>query len=164
MKAVPSARAKTLLLVFAIILPCPCGAWEAFCIRVADGDSITVEHNGEKIRIRLYGIDCPELKGEPFGRKAKKYTRDMVLGKLVKIEPVDRDRYGRTVAWVEVDGRNLNHELLKTGLAWWYWKYAPNDSTLQTLEESARRQNVGVWSQPNPIPPWEWRKKMRKRP
>ena len=73
--------------------------------------------------------------------------------------PRETDRYGRTVADVIlVDGRILNHELVRAGLAWRYRKYAPDIGTLAQLEAAARDAKRGLWSQPNPLPPWEWRK------
>ncbi len=73
--------------------------------------------------------------------------------------PWDTDRYGRTVADVIlVDGRTLNHELVRAGLAWRYRRYAPDIGTLAQLEAAARDAKRGLWSLPNPVPPWEWRK------
>jgi micrococcal nuclease len=63
------------------------------------------------------------------------------------VRPVDTDRYGRTP----------NHELVRSGLAWWFEKYAPGDATLARLEAEAREARRGLWSQPHPIPPWDWR-------
>jgi micrococcal nuclease len=82
----------------------------------------------------------------------------------VKVGPRDTDRYRRTVADVIlVDGRILNHERVRAGLAWWYRKYAPESSTLAQLE-AARDAKRGLWSQPNPVPPWEGRKTKGKAP
>jgi hypothetical protein len=77
----------------------------------------------------------------------------------VTVQPRDIDRYGRTVALVVLpDGRTLNHELVRSGFAWWYQKYAPADTTLEQLEAEARATRRGLWSQASPIPPWDWRK------
>jgi endonuclease YncB( thermonuclease family) len=57
------------------------------------------------------------------------------------------------------DGRNLNRELVQAGLAWWYRKYAPDDRELEKLEAEARSAKRGLWQDPNPVPPWEFRKK-----
>lgn len=70
----------------------------------------------------------------------------------------DTVRYGRTVAEVILpDGRSLNYELVRTGYAWWYVKCAPADQELKRLEAEARAEKRGLWIQPNPTPPWEWR-------
>ncbi len=131
-------------------------------VGISDGDTITVLHNGKGERIRLHGIDCPE-KRQAFGKRAKQLTSNLVFGKTVTVQVVDRDRYGRTIAEVLLpDGRSLNRELVKAGFAWWYWRYVPDDETLAQLEREARRAKRGLWADPNPVPPWEWRG-MRKR-
>ena len=87
-------------------------------VGVADGDTITVMHNGKGKRIRLHGIDCPE-KRQAFGNRAKQFTSKLVFGKTITVQVADRDRYGRTVGEVLLpDGRSLNHELVRAGLAW----------------------------------------------
>ena len=125
-------------------------------VGVSDGDTITVLRNRTPIKVRLHGIDCPEI-GQDFGSRAKAFTSELVFGRVVKVVPWDTDRYGRTVADVILaDGRILNHELVRAGLAWWYRKYAPDIGTLAQLEAAARDAKRGLWSQPNPVPPWEW--------
>ena len=57
------------------------------------------------------------------------------------------------------DGMNLNQELVKDGRCWWYRKYAPGDTVLEGLENEAREARKGLWADPDPMPPWEWRKK-----
>ncbi len=123
-------------------------------ISIADGDTITVLVEKTEHKIRFSGIDCPERK-QAFGAKAKKFTGDRAFGKQVTVEVVDRDRYGRDIGMVILpDGSNLNHALVKAGLAWWYRKYSPKDKTLESLESAARKARVGLWSDPKPIPPW----------
>ncbi len=130
-------------------------------VGVSDGDTITVLHNGKGERIRLHGIDCPE-KRQAFGKRAKQFTSTLVFGKTVTVQVVDRDRYGRTVGEVLLpDGRSLNHELVRAGLAWMYRRYT-NDQSLSDLEEEARVARRGLWADPHAVPPWEWRI-MRKR-
>ncbi len=131
-------------------------------VGVSDGDTITVLHNGKGERIRLHGIDCPE-KRQAFGNRAKQFTSKLVFGTTVTVQVVDRDRYGRTVGLVLLpDGRSLNHELVKAGFEWWYWRYTPDDETLAQLEREARGAKRGLWADPHAVPPWEWRI-MRKR-
>ena len=103
------------------------------------------------------GIDCPE-KRQAFGNRAKQFAPALVFGKTVTVSVLDVDRYGRTVGEVILpDGRVLNHELVRAGLAWWYRKYAPDDDTLKQLEAEARQAKRGLWVEPNPMPPWAWR-------
>jgi len=115
-------------------------------------------HGGRAERIRLYGIDCPEGK-QAFGTRAKEFTGDFVFGKTVTVEVKDTDHYGRTVGQVIApDGRSLNRELVRAGLAWWYQRYAKHDDELARLEVAARRAGLGLWADPNPVPPWDFRK------
>lgn len=150
------------LLTVALILTSPLTAlaWTAKVVGVSDGDTIRVMHNGREEKIRLFGVDCPE-KDQDFGNKAKRFTSDMVFGKTVEVEQVDRDQYGRTVAWVTVDGRSLNKELLRAGLAWWYRSHARKDAELAQLENEARQNRLGLWSHRDPVPPWKFRRDNR---
>ena len=126
-------------------------------IGVSDGDTITVLRDRTPTKIRLMGIDCPESK-QDFGSRAKSVTSELAFGQVVKVQRRDTDRYGRTVADVILpDGRSLNQELVRQGMAWHYLRYAPKDVTLSRLEAEARAKKLGLWSQPNPVPPWEWR-------
>lgn len=148
-----------LAIVFNIILPPIVLANYGKVIGISDGDTITVLINETPIKIRLYGIDCPE-RGQEFGQKAKRFASDMVFGKTVMIKPTDKDRYGRTVAWVYVEGKSLNEELVKAGLAWHYKKYS-SDIKLSDAELKARNKKIGLWSNPHSIPPWEYRRLKR---
>ncbi|NKE70185.1 thermonuclease family protein [Candidatus Manganitrophus noduliformans] len=127
-------------------------------VKVSDGDTISVMHQGRAQKVRLHGIDAPE-KRQAFGNRAKKFTSDLAFGRVVTVQAVDVDRYGRIVGEVILpDGRSLNRKLVKAGLAWWYRKYS-KDKSLGELEEEARSARRGLWIDPNPIPPWEFRKK-----
>ncbi|MCC6743623.1 MAG: thermonuclease family protein [Acidobacteria bacterium] len=126
-------------------------------VAVADGDTITVLRGREQIRVRLYGVDAPE-DGDPYSRVAKRTTSDLVSGRTIRVDPVDTDRYGRVVARVTTDdGRDLGQELVRSGLAWWYRRYADDDGELTRLEAEARSARRGLWADPNPVPPWEAR-------
>lgn len=84
----------------------------------------------------------------------------MVAGKVVKVWETDTDRYGRTVAFVFSNGVDLNKELLKAGLVWHYKKYS-RDVEFAKLENKARASKIGLWSEPDPVPPWKFRKKKK---
>jgi len=148
------------LLLF--ILPSPLLAWQGKVIGISDGDTIRVLHDRQEIKIRLWGIDCPESH-QDFGTRAKKYTSELAFGQIVEIEEVDKDRYGRTVALATLpDGKILNEALVSAGLAWVYTKYCNRPvecSRWWELERVARSQKTGLWSMPNAIPPWEFRRK-----
>jgi len=136
----------------------PAADFTGRCVAIADGDTITVMYHGREERIRLHGIDCPEKK-QPFSDAARKFTGEMVFNKVVTVEFRDRDRYGRTVGWVTTsDGRVLNLELVKAGLAWWYREYAPDDERLAEAESAARQARKGLWADKDPIPPWRFRR------
>lgn len=125
-------------------------------VAVLDGDTIEVLRHGKAERIRLRGVDCPEKK-QPFGQKAKQFTSSLVFGKTVTVVPSEKGRYGRTIGDVFLPtGVNLSYELVKAGLAWWYHKYS-DDVVLAALELEAQVAKRGLWIDPHPIPPWEYR-------
>ena len=127
-------------------------------VAVLDGDTVEVLHDGKAERIRLNGVDCPEKK-QAFGQKAKQFTSSLVFGKTVVVVPSEKDRYKRTVGDVFLpDGVNVSYELVKAGLGWWYRKYS-DDVILAGLELQAQLERRGLWTDPSPIPPWEWRKR-----
>lgn len=150
-------RATILALLFVL---CPIfvhAEYTGQVVGVTDGDSIKVMHDGKAEKIRLIGIDCPE-KRQPFGTRAKEFTSHLAFGQEVHVREKGRDRYGRTLAAVILpDGRSLNEELLKAGLAWWFRKYS-KDLRLGELERQARVAKRGLWAEPHPVPPWEWRR------
>ena len=117
-------------------------------VGVSDGDTITVLRDRTQVRIRLYGVDCPET-GQDFGSRAKQFTSELAFGKIVKVVPRATDRYGRIVADVVLpDGRVLNDELIKAGLAWWYRQHAQNIGTLSELEARDRWRSVQRFTAP----------------
>ena len=84
----------------------------------------------------------------------------LALGEEVTLQTHGLDKYGRTLADVFLrNGTNVNHTLVKEGWCWWYRKYAPGDTVLEGLEQSAREAKRGLWADPQPVPPWEWRKR-----
>ena len=133
-------------------------------IGVADGDTITVLHNGVPEKVRLFGIDAPE-RHQPFGMRAKQFVSNLAFGKVVEINPAGHDRWKRTIAEVVLpDGRYLNREVVHAGFAWWFRKYAPSDDELEDLEGKARAARRGLWADADPVPPWEWRASQRSKP
>jgi micrococcal nuclease len=128
-------------------------------VGVSDGDTLTVLVDGRRqVKVRLHGIDAPESH-QAYGSRAKQFTSEAAFGQAVRVQVQDTDRYGRSVALVFLhDGQSLNQALLRAGMAWWYRQYAPNDRTFQALEEEARRARRGLWSEPDPVPPWSFRR------
>jgi micrococcal nuclease len=141
-----------------IILPLLSSAetYTGKCVGVHDGDTISVMKAGRAAKIRLEGIDCPEL-GQDFGTRAKQFTSTLVFGKDVQLNEFYPDQYGRMVARVLIGGQDVSLELVKAGLAWHYKRYS-SDPALAEAEAEARRLKKGLWSMPHPIPPWEYRK------
>ena len=142
-----------------LVLPCPAWAWSGKVVGVSDGDTITVLRDKQPQKIRLYGIDCPE-KRQPFGKRAKQLTSELVFGKLVEVEPVATDRYGRTVAFVQVEDVLVNEELIKEGLGWVYVRYCklPLCAEWQGLQLAAQAEKRGLWEDSDYVPPWEFRR------
>ena len=144
------------MLLFATVL-CSAESIAGKVVKVKDGDTVVVlDETKNVVTIRLAGVDAPEKK-QDFGTVAKQFVSDQVFGKEVTFQEISKDRYGRTVAWVFYENKNLSEELLKSGLAWHYIKY-DNSEYLQELEDKARRNEIGLWSLPNPIAPSEFRK------
>jgi endonuclease YncB( thermonuclease family) len=144
-------------------------------VGVADGDTITVlDGNRVQHKIRLAGIDAPE-KGQPFGDRAKQSLSRAVMGQEVKVDWTKQDRYGRIVGkiWVAPPGTgctgptcpktlDVNLAQLTVGLAWHYKEFekeqSPEDRGRYAFaEQEARAKKAGLWSEPDPVPPWEWR-------
>lgn len=116
--------------------------------------------NRQQVKIRLHGVDTPEKK-QAYGNIARKFTSKMVAGKIVNVQETDKDRYGRTVALINVDGKSLNRSVVKSGYAWVYKKYCKQSFCRDWLkdEEHAKKQKLGLWHDPHAIAPWEWRHK-----
>ena len=132
---------------------------------VADGNTVTVlTPDKQQVKIRLYGIDCPES-GQAFGNRARQATERAMHGKHVTVRPMDTDRYGRTVAVVTMpDGSTLNEHLVREGLAWVYPQHCRQEdicAPLRKIEQAVRISKRGLWVDKNPVPPWEWRKRLK---
>lgn len=130
--------------------------FSARVVGVIDGDTVEVLRGQETIRVRLEGIDAPEP-GEPYSTKAKERTGALVFGKQVTIVPKERDRYGRLVARVLVGETDASVDLVERGLAWHYAVYF-DDPVLAAGERTAKSERLGLWSLPNPAPPWEFKR------
>lgn len=129
---------------------------------VKDGDSFVMISNGKVVEVRLDGIDCPE-KGQPFSAKAKQFTSSRILNNSITIQIKGYDKYKRALGIVYLPGnRILNEELLKAGMAWHYKKYN-NETKLAKLETAARKSKSGLWDDPAPFPPWEYRQYQRQK-
>ena len=135
---------------------------DARVIGITDGDTFTALAPGkEQIKIRIYGIDAPE-KTQPYGAKSKQFLSSLIFDRMVAIYPQNKDLYGRTIARVLVDGIDVGKTSVEYGMAWWYCQYAKRDKDLAAAQKKAKNQGLGLWSEQNPIAPWEYRKKVVK--
>lgn len=126
-------------------------------VGVSDGDTIKVlSGDRRQIKCRLHGIDAPESR-QDYGQRSKQSLSDMVFNKSVGVEILDRDRYGRSVCRIFLNGVDVNKIQLKRGLAWHYSRYS-KDASYAEAERTAREQQLGLWSGPNPTPPWSYRR------
>jgi len=148
--------------LFAANLPAASPAFSAKVERVVDGDGVMVSIGSRRYEVRLSGIDAPEA-GQPHGEKATAALRTMVLGKTVRIVPQGKDRYGRGLGVIWIDGKCVNVEMVRRGHAWWFRRYSPNSKTLAEAEKDARANGRGLWAAESPVSPRQWRAAHRKK-
>lgn len=132
------------------------------CVGVSDGDSLLLElPGGERVRVRLFGIDAPE-KDQDFALPARKKLTRLVYDKQIRVEVQDMDKYGRYVGKVYAGARYVNRFMLKEGLAWLYRHYAAGDELLAEAESRARAAGRGIWAASSPLRPRNFRSERRK--
>jgi len=124
-------------------------------IRVSDGDTARVLVGTQPVTVRLEGIDAPET-GQAFGNRSKQALSAIVFGKTVTVRKTGEDRFGRALGFIIVDGVNANAKMVEDGWAWHYKKYS-SDERLRSLEREARDAKRGLWADPNPVAPWDFR-------
>ncbi len=130
-------------------------------VAVHDGDTLTMQSGSFLYKVRLSDVDAPEM-GQVFGKQARQYTEQMVLGSWVRVNVALIDRHGRRVGEVIVeDGWVLNEELVHAGLAWYYRVHPVRNDRLQKLEQYAFSKKLGLWVEKDPLPPWEFRRESR---
>ena len=126
-------------------------------VGVHDGDTLTcLDENNQQQKVRMAEIDAPEI-GQDFGKVSRDAMAGMVFGKTVEVVDEGKDRYGRWIGHVYVNGMDVNRQMVATGNAWHYAAYS-KDQSLADLQAQAQAQKLGLWAQPNPTPPWEFRK------
>jgi endonuclease YncB( thermonuclease family) len=158
-------RLAFLLLLF-LAAACHAAIIEGRVVGVTDGDTVTVLDGGKvQHKIRLAGIDAPE-KAQPFGNRSKASLSDLVFGKAVIVDTGKKDRNGREVGKVLVNGMDANLEQVKRGMAWHYLAYEREQSASDrqlygAAETEARAAKRGLWHDKEPTPPWAWRKERR---
>jgi endonuclease YncB( thermonuclease family) len=177
------ALTNTTLLGFAVLIlatQARADLLEGLVVRVSDGDTIVVlDANKQQYKIRLAGIDAPESQ-QPFGEASRKHLAQLVAGKVVAVNWAKRDKYGRIVGKVMVappgacpDSRPECPKTLDaclaqiaSGFAWHFKRYQAEQSEEDReryafAEVEARAKRAGLWKDPAPMPPWEWRERTR---
>ncbi len=137
-------------------------------VRVADGDTLTIlSGNRKQERVRLASIDAPETTkdsrrpGQPFAEASRRFLSDLVSGQHLTLSCHERDRHGRAVCDVPLaGGETANQKLVRAGMAMANREKGGRflrDPRIAELEREAQQARVGIWSEPNPVPPWKWR-------
>jgi endonuclease YncB( thermonuclease family) len=156
----PTVRRYVLLLCLAH--PATADTLHGRVVRILDGDTVEVLDSAQHTeRVRLGGIDAPE-KSQPFGTQAKQRMVVLSGGQTVSVDWTKRDRNGRIVGKLILNGEDLGLTMVNTGLAWWYRKYANEQSAADQLiyaaaEQTARTAKRGLWSVADPLAPWDYR-------
>ena len=131
-------------------------------VGVSDGDTITVlTVDKTSYKIRLAGIDAPESR-QAFGQASKQHLSALVYKKLVTVLWDKKDRYGRTIGKVMVDGTDACLEQIKASLAWHYKRYASEQpaqdrADYAAAEDRAKGERIGLWADAQPTAPWDRR-------
>ncbi|WP_137387764.1 thermonuclease family protein [Rhodoligotrophos defluvii] len=157
-------RSSIIAFIFGILVVCPARAEVTVgrVVAVMDGDTVIVLAPGNvQERVRFSAIDAPE-RSQPWGARSRLALSAMLRGKRVEVEWYKRDQWGRLVGRVLLDGRDVGLAQVNTGMAWWFRHFAREQTaeerrTYAAAEDAARNRRVGLWRDPAPVPPWEWR-------
>lgn len=164
LKANGVCRLSIVLVLVAIRPPSTCWAYTIYgkVVGITDGDTLTLLSSKQTpCKIRLAGIDAPE-RSQPFGTRSRQNLSQLVFGKTVLLDCINKESYGRLICKIQKGRADICLQQVRDGMAWHYKQYekeqTPSDRLLYSeAEEDARRKRLGLWSDPNPIPPWDWR-------
>jgi len=145
-------------LIALLSLPAHAEVLSGRVVSVADGDTLTLLVDRQQVRVRLADIDAPERR-QAFGNRSRQSLHELCHGKAAQVQDNGQDRYGRTIGQVTCAGIDANAEQVRRGMAWVYDRYARPDSPLYALQDQARRERAGLWVDPQPVAPWEWRRR-----
>lgn len=135
----------------------PQAEMEVQCARVLDGDTL---ETSDKKRVRLWGIDAPE-KGQPYADEARARLKTLCEGRKLRLLTKGTDQYDRILAVVYADASNVNMQMVIEGMAWHYAYYAPDEKNLEAAQRAAKLSRKGLWQDPSPVNPYEFRKANR---
>ncbi len=161
--------AAILLILFLAAPACAGRTIDGMVRAVYDGDTLLLTTREEsRLKVRLYGIDAPETRkpdrpGQSYGDISRRTLMYKIMGRRVTAEIVDIDQYKRAVAVIRYNGRDINREMVAEGMAWAYRQYlqSPYESEYISSETRARSRRAGVWREPKPQPPWEFRERQQ---
>lgn len=140
----------------------PVAAFAERVVKVVDGDTcVVLDKNKRQIRVRFWGIDAPEKK-QAFGEASRRHLAELIAGKDVELISHGFDRYGRLVAEVILNGENENLRQIRDGFAWHYVAYARKAKTFAEAERAARKEHIGLWQDPHPVAPWDFRRRKKR--
>ncbi|BEP43617.1 thermonuclease family protein [Variovorax sp. V15] len=164
-RALPSSLLALALLAFPLLSQA--APRNCLVVGISDGDTLTARCGRigayERVKVRIAAIDAPE-KAQPYGQRSRQALGGICFGEQALITEVDTDRYGRTVADVSCNGEDAGSRMVSEG---WAWVYDYNrlatkrGGGLFKLQERAQARRAGLWADPKPTPPWEWRKHQR---
>ena len=137
-------------------------------VSIADGDTATIlDASKRQHKVRLAGIDAPE-KSQPFGNVSRQHLAGLIFQQTVTVNFTKTDRYRREVGTIIVDGRDANLAQLRAGMAWHYKQYEREQPLAErrayaAAEIEARDAKRGLWREPTPVAPWDFRRARRNR-
>lgn len=131
-------------------------------IGITDGDTIKARcgepGSYQQVTVRIAAIDAPERR-QPFGEVSRQHLAALCFEQQARIAPRTKDRYGRMVADVSCQGRDAGTDMVASGMAWVFDRYATRaDAHLRSLQANARAAHAGLWADTNPVEPWAWRR------
>lgn len=131
-------------------------------VGITDGDTLTLLVDRQAHTVRIAGIDAPE-KRQAWGEKSKTNLSSLAFNQEAVAECPKVDRWGRQICRVLVGGNDVGLAQVQDGMAWWYRKYAreqsaDDQSTYESAELMAKMRRLGLWSDTNPLPPWDFRR------
>lgn len=146
-----------LVLIFVLLsLLCSAQRFTVKVVSITDGDTfIALNNDNLQLKIRVYGIDAPEKK-QAFGSKSKDFLSSLIFGKYITIDVKSKDKYGRYIANVYSEGKDVSLLMIHEGMAWHFTKFDDNE-VYEAAQMKARKAKRGLWADPSPIAPWDFR-------